>query len=573
MPVPASLGLALHSSYVVTAHGELFQCGQYHSALTAERGILTRVEGVGPVRAAACCRDNAAFVTAGGGVLATRDGVWEAPARHLHGVTQAACGDGHYAAVTADGGLYLWGDGAAGQLGMGVARYDADGEVDPEVYDDQLTELNWQARPAQLPRESLGMLAVHMVACGDRHTLVLTEGGCVFTFGSGRHGQLGHGRKRDAARPMLIEMHGDDAVKASGEKDAAEALDTMQHAPRFQAMETTDMPPSSQALNTTDIPPIFQTPDDTAQISDKIPTDTAPKHSQHPAGIFRVAFVAAGGDHSMAVTSTGSLYAWGSNRHRQLGLAGKSHAAPVLVAIGKNKPVGLAAVATSSAHTLAVSTTGTVYACGSNQHGQLGLGDTQDRRRFKRIRPFAPGKIAEAAAGPSTSAAVTENGELWTWGRGAHGCLGHGGEGDAVAPARVVAMSVDYPLQAVGAGSLPVYMQRAWPPENDATRQSRPGVAVPMLPPGRRDADRTAVDPAGLGRWHAAVEPEDDATRQSRPGVAVPMLPPGRRGSHRDADRSAVDPAGLGRWHAAVEPEARWFSPVAPGTAGEARRA
>ena len=78
-------------------------------------------------------------------------------------------------------------------------RSDADGEVDPGVRR-PAHGLNWQARPAQLPRENLGTLAVHMVACGDRHTLVLTEGGCVFTFGSGRHGQLGHRRKRDLGR-------------------------------------------------------------------------------------------------------------------------------------------------------------------------------------------------------------------------------------------------------------------------------------------------------------------------------------------------------------------------------------
>lgn len=501
MPVRASLGLGLKSSYVITAHGELFQCGQYHSAVTAERGILTRVQGVGTVRAVACCREDAVLVTASGGVLVARSGVFETPGNHTYSVTQVACGDGHYAAVTNEGGLYLWGAGAAGQLGMGVARYDAQDEVDPEVYDDQLAELNQQAWPVQLPRESLGMLAVQMVACGDRHTVVLADGGCVFTFGSGRHGQLGHGHKRDADRPTLIEMHGDDLAKASSDEDAAVALDTTQ------------------------IPPSFQAPADTAQI----PTDTAQNKTQHPAGIFRVASVAASGDHSMAITSSGSLYAWGSNKNRQLGLSGKSHTAPVFVAIGKNKPVALASVVTSSAHTLAVSTTGMLYVCGGNQHGQLGIGDTQDRRRFKRIRPFTPGKIVEAAAGPSTSAVVTENGELWTWGKGAHGCLGHGGRQDAVAPVRVVAMSVDYPLQAVGAGPsgqlLPVYMQHLW---------------TSQLP-------------------HAADEP--------RPGLAVSMLPPGRGVGNRDADGTAVDSAGLGRWNAAVEPNGRWLSPVAPGGA------
>ena len=45
MPVPVSLslGLGLESSYVVTAHGELFQCEQYHSALTAASSTLSSI--------------------------------------------------------------------------------------------------------------------------------------------------------------------------------------------------------------------------------------------------------------------------------------------------------------------------------------------------------------------------------------------------------------------------------------------------------------------------------------------------------------------------------------------------
>ena len=35
--------------------------------------------------------------------------------------------------------------------------------------------------------------AVLMVACGEEHTAAVTEGGGVFTFGTGVDGQLGHG--------------------------------------------------------------------------------------------------------------------------------------------------------------------------------------------------------------------------------------------------------------------------------------------------------------------------------------------------------------------------------------------
>jgi len=42
------------------------------------------------------------------------------------------------------------------------------------------------------------------VACGDRHTAVVNDEGKVITFGSGQHGQLGHGNGSDQLRPVMI---------------------------------------------------------------------------------------------------------------------------------------------------------------------------------------------------------------------------------------------------------------------------------------------------------------------------------------------------------------------------------
>ncbi|XP_038854960.1 probable E3 ubiquitin-protein ligase HERC3 [Salvelinus namaycush] len=40
--------------------------------------------------------------------------------------------------------------------------------------------------------------------CGGEHTAVLTKGGVVFTFGSGRYGQLGHNSLRDELQPRVV---------------------------------------------------------------------------------------------------------------------------------------------------------------------------------------------------------------------------------------------------------------------------------------------------------------------------------------------------------------------------------
>ena len=46
--------------------------------------------------------------------------------------------------------------------------------------------------------------AVLMVACGEYHTTVLTEGGGVYTFGRGFDGQLGHGNRENQLAPRRV---------------------------------------------------------------------------------------------------------------------------------------------------------------------------------------------------------------------------------------------------------------------------------------------------------------------------------------------------------------------------------
>ena len=83
--------------------------------------------------------------------------------------------------------------------------------------------------------------------------------------------------------------------------------------------------------------------------------------------------IAAGGVHSLGITSLGALYAWGSGGGGQLGTSSLTTvSSPVLV----SGPTGAlwTSVAAGLSHSLGITTTGVLYAWGVNTSGQLGIG-------------------------------------------------------------------------------------------------------------------------------------------------------------------------------------------------------
>lgn len=84
-----------------------------------------------------------------------------------------------------------------------------------------------------------------------------------------------------------------------------------------------------------------------------------------------------------------------------------------------------------------------VFAWGWNRFGQLGLDGIQDCSRPCRIRGELEGcSVRSVQAGWRHSIAVTREGEVYVWGRGASGVLGLGGrEEDQLMPTRLVALS------------------------------------------------------------------------------------------------------------------------------------
>ncbi|XP_077002161.1 X-linked retinitis pigmentosa GTPase regulator isoform X5 [Tamandua tetradactyla] len=135
-------------------------------------------------------------------------------------------------------------------------------------------------------------------------------------------------------------------------------------------------------------------------------------------------YLSCGDEHSALVTGNNKLYMFGSNNWGQLGLGSKlTMCKPTCVKALKPEKVKFAACGRN--HTLISTEGGNVYAAGGNNEGQLGLGDTEERNTFQLISFFTSQyKIKQLSAGSNTSAALTEDGELFMWGDNSEGQIG-----------------------------------------------------------------------------------------------------------------------------------------------------
>ena len=88
-----------------------------------------------------------------------------------HRIIQVAAGSEHVVALTREGNVITWGGNRKGQLGDGLFTSCCEPKVVKEL----------RHRP------------VIQVTCGEEHSLALTSGGNVYSWGCNSQGQLGLG--------------------------------------------------------------------------------------------------------------------------------------------------------------------------------------------------------------------------------------------------------------------------------------------------------------------------------------------------------------------------------------------
>lgn len=138
-----------------------------------------------------------------------------------------------------------------------------------------------------------------------------------------------------------------------------------------------------------------------------------------------MASVAAGGRHTCGLTRAGGVKCWGWNLYGQLGDGGTCGSicyAPVDV-VGLQS--GIVAVAAGGEHTCAITDAGAVTCWGANGSGQLGNGTTTTAGSPVNALGLTSG-VTALSAGTFHTCAITGNGEAWCWGWNGYGQLGIG---------------------------------------------------------------------------------------------------------------------------------------------------
>ena len=260
-----------------------------------------------------------------------------------------------------------------------------------------VTRLN---TPTRFP-STLGDERAVSVAAGRYHSLALTAGGAVFTWGDGDYGKLGHGDEQNQLLPKTVEAFAGRrvvAVSAGAYHSLAVTADGAVWSwgwgdyGRLGHGDTQDqlLPKKVEALA-----------------------------SQ------RVVAVSAGRDHSFAITADGAVWSWGWGYSGRLGHGDEeTQLLPKKIEAFAGRRV--VAVSAGARLSLALTADGAAWSWGGGAFGKLGHGDQQDQLLPRKIEAFAGHQVVVVSAGRSHGLAITANGAVFAWGQGGHRCLGHG---------------------------------------------------------------------------------------------------------------------------------------------------
>lgn len=260
---------------------------------------------------------------------------------------------------------------------------------------------------------------------GNGFTLALSTDGRMYSWGANVYGELGNSTNAFSVSPVAVDVHrallGETvtAISAGGSTSAALTISGKVYAwgdgGQGQRGDGTFSP--------------AQTP---------WPVDTS--------GVLNgktITKISVGGNHMLARSSEGKVYAWGLNNSGQLGNGSGTAQFPTPSAVDMTGVLSgktVTAVSAGSDFSLALTSEGKVYAWGSNYSGTLGNGTTTDSNVPVAVNMsgvLAGKTVIAIIAGYGHALALTDEGKVYGWGSGG-GAIGDGTTDMRTSPVAVV---------------------------------------------------------------------------------------------------------------------------------------
>jgi alpha-tubulin suppressor-like RCC1 family protein len=312
---------------------------------------------------------------------------------------QVTAGGAHTCALLSDGRIKCWGDDQSGQLGDGGREN--------------------QSEPVAVS----GLEGeVYLIVAGSSYTCARMVDGRILCWGWNNEGQLGDGTLQGRRVPgFVIGFAGGTAAVSVGWSNTC-VLGLPSGGVKCWGLNSAGQLGSGEAADSTS------------------PVEVS------GLGGGRIS-VAVGGGHACALSGTGGVKCWGRNDRGQLGSgAGANQRTPVDVA---GLPEEIIAVAAGKDHTCALTVRGGVKCWGSNEFGQLGDGSKADSARPVEVEGLSQG-VSEISAGSLHTCALTRSGGMKCWGSDKYGQLGDGSQADRSTPVDVDGLSAD--VNSISAG-------------------------------------------------------------------------------------------------------------------------
>ncbi|CAF1786375.1 unnamed protein product [Brassica napus] len=333
-------------------------------------------------------------------------------------VQNIACGGQHAVLVTKQGESFSWGEESEGRLGHGV-----DSNIQHPKLIDALNTTN-----------------IELVACGEFHSCAVTLSGDLYTWGKGDFGVLGHGNEVSHWVPKRVNF------LLEGIHVSSIACGPYHTAVVTSAGQLFTFGDGTfGVLGHGDRKSVF-IPREVDSLKG-LRTVRAACGVWHTAAIVEVMV----GSSSSSNCSSGKLFTWGDGDKCRLGHGNKE---PKLVptCVAALVEPNFCQVACGHSLTVALTTSGQVYTMGSPVYGQLGNshadGKVPNRVEGKLHKNF----VEEIACGAYHVAVLTWKTEVYTWGKGSNGRLGHGDVDDRNSPTLVESLK-DKQVKSIACGT------------------------------------------------------------------------------------------------------------------------